>query len=394
MPQNEGSEADLAAAMAQLDSMPPPSPPVDVADQPMQKSADREAWREYSGEPQDVHSVHSAARFLATERKKRGQEPDGSTPEPIVAVRYQDGRPPDQEVSAQEAARDLSAYRRETAQQLLEEITGQATAPQPEPAAPMPEPEPPPQYSQAELEQAAMRQQTAESWQHAATTAQNYDVLLQAQLQSMLGVGQQEFADVKQLADQIGEQAAVAQLAQKDPARFARFQDADQKFRAAQVELGRIRQTQQEQYAANYRQYGEREDAAAEKAIPELGPTADPRARQAIQQATRDTLLDAGFTNEELLQNWTHGNSAVMLRDHRVQRVIADAARWRLSQAKLKEALKQPYPAVQRPGVRQSQGSYSDQTIASHDRALSSSGNIRDAVALRRAVYAQRRQGQ
>jgi hypothetical protein len=395
---NEGSAADLDFALNQLNqSSPPPPPSADGMGhdpvQPASSDAKPDADFEYDGSTRkETHSAWSAAKELSHTRRKRGQEADGADPAInfVDPLRYQ--REPEGELTTEQAAKDLSEYRRQTAQQLLQELTGGEQTPSQPEVVSTPQPEPPPQYTPEQLEMAAQRQATVESWQHAANAAQHYDVLLQAQLHQMMGVGQQEFADVKALADQIGEQAAVAQLAQKDPARFARFQEADQKFRAAQVELGRIRQQQADTYAANYRQYGEREDAAAERAIPELGPTADPRARLALQQATRDALLDAGFSNEELLQNWTHGNSAVMLRDHRVQRVIADAARWRLGQQKMKEAVKAPHPEVQRPGVRQPQSSYSDQQIAAASKALSGSGNIRDAVALRRAMFAQQRQ--
>ena len=105
-----------------------------------------------------------------------------------------------------------------------------------------------------------------------------------------------------------------------------------------------------------------------------------------------DLLKEAGYSNEELHQAWT-GGGTFYLRDARAQKIIADAVRYRLGQQKMKEAVKAPHPEVQRPGVRQPQSTYSDQTIASHNKALSSSGNLRDAVALRRAQYAQRRNG-
>jgi hypothetical protein len=385
---SEGSQADLDFALSQTAGAPPtpPAPPSDASPDPIQPTPgtpDPNGWLEpYDGSTRrEEHTPHSAARELAFARRKRGLEADGSVPEKITTVQYQDGRPFDQEVSAAEAARDLSAYRQATAAKLLEELTGQQPAPQPE-ATPAPQPELP-QYSQAELEIAANRQQAQEQAQHAASAAQNYDALLQAQLHQMLGVAAGEFADLKTEAD-------VQRLAQSDPQKFARFMDVDQRFRAVQAELGRIRQQQAETYAANYRQYAQQHDAEVERHIPEL---ADPKTRAVIQQAARDVLREVGFTDDELSNNWQHGNSAVLLRDHRVQRVVADAARYRLGQQRAKEALKMPVPEVVRPGVRGPQVTYHDQMIQAANKELSSTGSLRSATALRRAQYAQRRNG-
>jgi hypothetical protein len=393
---NEGTDADLAAAMAQLDSMPPPAPPADVDPvTPASSDAKPDADFEYDGSTRrETHSAWSAAKELSHTRRKRGQEADGADPAInfVDPLRYQ--REPEGELTTEQAAKDLSEYRRQSAQQLLQEITGEQAQPQPE-AVPAPEPEPPPQYSPEQLEMAAQRQATAESWQAAASASQDYQTLLQAQLAQMLGVGQ-EFNDVKQLANQIGEQAALEKLAQTDPQRFAKFMEVDTRFRQAQAELQRIRQQQAEAhsqaYAQNYRRFAEQHDKAVEQIIPEMAPGADPRARMALQQGAMDLLKEAGYSNEELHQAWT-GGGTFYLRDARAQKIIADAVRYRLGQQKMKEAVKAPHPEVQRPGVRQPQSTYSDQTIASHNKALSSSGNLRDAVALRRAQYAQRRNG-
>jgi hypothetical protein len=132
----EGSAQDLQYAMDQVANVPPPAPPADVSPDPVTPASSGkpdangwtgELWQEYDGsKPLPEHSVHSAAKELAAIRRRRGQEGDGSTPERIDPVRYIDGRPLDQEVSAAEAAKDLSAYRQQKAAQLLQELTGEA----------------------------------------------------------------------------------------------------------------------------------------------------------------------------------------------------------------------------------------------------------------------------
>jgi hypothetical protein len=394
---SEGSQADLDFALAQLETnMTPPAPPSTDgmgADPVQQQPVNSEPWQEYTpGDPRPSDlSVHHAARELAHLRRKRGEQGDGTPANEFTdRLHYAD----DREVTAQEAAKDISEYRRlsrEQAQKLLEEVSGQPAA-QPEPA-----PEPvleQPQHSQAELEQAALRQQTTEQWQAASNASADYQTLLQAQLQQLLGVSAGEFADLKKLSDEVGEQAALERLAQTNPQRFAKFMEVDTRFRQAQAELQRIRQQQAEAhsqaYAQNYRRFAEQHDKAAEQLIPEMAPNGDPRARMALQQGAMDLLKEAGYSNEELHQAWT-GGGTFYLRDARAQKIIADAVRYRLGQQRMKEAIAQPHPPAQRPGVRMPQSSYSDQSIAAANKQLSLSGNIRDATRLRQLQYAQRR---
>jgi hypothetical protein len=388
MPGNEGSQADLDYALSQTAGAPPPPPPADLAPDPIQQTpgqpdANGSTEFEYDGSSRrETHSAWSAAKEVAFNRKRRGQEGDGSVLEPIVAVQYQDGRPLDQEVSAKEAASDLSAYRREQAQRLLTELTGEAPA-QPE-AAPTPQPEQP-TFSSEQLEMAEQRQQTAQQWQAAQQASGDYQNLLTAGIASLMGQGLQEFADIKT-------QAVLAALAEKDPARFSRLMQADQQIRAVQGELARIRTQQAEAYTRAYQQFAEQHDAATEKLIPELAPGADPRAKVLLQQTAADLLKEVGYSDHELRHAWQNGGQ-FMLRDARAQKIIADAARWRISQAKAKEALRMPVPQVVRPGVRQLQSSYDDQQIHQANKQLDDSGKLMDAVRMRRLVYQQRRQG-
>jgi hypothetical protein len=397
---DEGSASDVQYAMDQLAAnAPPPSAPSDASPDPITPASNGkpdangwtgEVWETYDGsKPLREHNAWTAARELAHSRRQRDLEGDGSTPKPITEVRYQDGRPLDQEVSAAEAAKDLSAYRQQTAQRLLADLGVEQPAPQPE-AAPTPQPEQS-TFSPEQLEAASQRQQAEQYTQAAWRASGDYQNLLQAGIENLLGQAG-EFNDVKALANQVGEQAALRQLAEQDPARFARFQELDGKFRQVQNELANIRTQQAEAYTASFQQFAEEQDKLAEAAIPELRATADPRARAAIQQGALDILLEAGMSKRDIEYAWSRGGM-FQLRSAAAQRVLADAAKWRLSNAKAREALKAPHPEVQRPGVRMPESSYSDQQIESQRKALNSSGSLRDAVALRRAQYAQRRNG-
>jgi hypothetical protein len=383
---NEGSQSDLDSALAQMDSAPPPPPPSadGMGQDPVtpQQPANPELWQENDGSRRLPElSVHAAAKELSFARRQRGEEADGTKPRPITEVRYQ--REPEGELTADQASKDLSAYRRETAERLLQELGVEQSAPRPE-AVPEPALEQP-TFSPEQLEQAAQRQQaeqhTAAAWQASG----DYQNLLQAGITQMLGHAAGEFADIKTVQD-------VERLAASDPARFAKWGQLDSQVRQVQQELANIRTQQAQAYTAAYQQFAVQHDKAVEAMVPELAPGADPRAKALFQQTAADLLKEVGYSDHELRHAWQNGG-VFMLRDARAQKIVADAARWRISQAKAKEALKAPHPEVQRPGVRMPQSSYGDQMIQSHSKALSSSGNLRDAVALRRAQYAQRRSG-
>jgi hypothetical protein len=388
---DEGSAQDLQHALDQTAVGMPTPPPADLDPlQPTSGTPDHNGWTgeawEYDGSQRKAeHSPHSAAKELAYTRQKRRQAQggDGSDPQQFVdQPTYIDGRPPDQEVSAKEAAADLTRYRKDVAAKLLQELTDEQAQPQPE-AAPTPEPEP--QYTPEQIEAAAAQQQIAQQWQAAQQASGDYQNLLTAGIAHLMGAGIQEFADIKTPAD-------LSALAQRDAARFARFQQVDTQIRQVQNELGRIRQQQAETYTQNYQRFAAEHDKAVETMVPELAPTADPKVRAELQQGARELLKEAGFTDDELRHAWQNGG-VFYLRDARAQKIIADASRWRIAQARLKTAIKAPHPEVQRPGVRQNPTSYSDQLIGAASKQLTSSGRFRDAVALRRAVYAQRRNG-
>jgi hypothetical protein len=79
----------------------------------------------YDGTPRRQHAdAHSAAREL-TRKRREEVEADGVTDDadPIIELKYTDGRAPDAEVSAKEAAKDINIYRAEKAAQLLAEMT-------------------------------------------------------------------------------------------------------------------------------------------------------------------------------------------------------------------------------------------------------------------------------
>src|SRR6516165_4985251 len=121
---DEGSAQDLQFALDQSAGGMPPSPSADLAPDPIQQipvTPDANGWTgeswEYDGSQRKVeHSPHSTAKELAYTRQKRREAAGGDDSDPAQFVdqpQYIDGRPPEQEVSAKEAAADLTRYRKE-----------------------------------------------------------------------------------------------------------------------------------------------------------------------------------------------------------------------------------------------------------------------------------------
>lgn len=142
-----------------------------------------------------------------------------------------------------------------------------------------------------------------------------------------------EFADIQSQAD-------VDRLAAEDWPRWVQFQNHREKIKAIHQELQTAQQRQQSEWSDQWQQYASKEDQTFAEKFPDSVKLREP----AINY-----LKAAGFSDHEIAENWN--NKA--WRDHRMQGVILDAVKWRQAQAKKAEAIKQPVPPVQRPGVSQ-----------------------------------------
>jgi hypothetical protein len=342
-----------------------------------------------SGRAKPVYSgAHDSGRFLARRRREQAAQGEPQPSEPGIDLEIRDltNRA---EIDPKQAATELADYRQRMAAQLLEGIdpaTAAARASgfdQPAEAQAEPAPEPQPEaasepqerthYDRVEVETAAIQQ------------LQGYQERLGAILLAIRGVGvPQELAII-----QGPEQWAALQAA--DPHKAAQIADyVGRRSAMAQqleTELGRVQHEKAQIQAAQFQRYAVEQDDLFEQAVPEIRGEGS---RQ-LQEAAAAVLRDVGLSDGDIRAAWN--GAPIQLRSAAAQRILADAAKWRLAQAKAKAAIARPTPPPQRPGVRQDiRASVADLNALS--RKLDEAGSAQQQLKLAGRLVAERRRAQ
>jgi hypothetical protein len=208
----------------------------------------------------------------------------------------------------------------------------------------------------------------------------------------------------QQNAPELFNRDALAEVAKTNPARFEQLKQANAYFQqeiknaqktweqaraSRQAYEGQIAQLQSAEIRARWHQYKDAEDSKFHQHVPEMS---DPVKANAMRQGVQRMLLnDFGFGKEELAKAWD-GQSGFSLRDHRAQRLIADAYRWRQAQANAKSiaSKKVPAPPVQRPGTYRPSGSGDLENVRHLERELGEATGAR-AIKLATALHRARR---
>jgi hypothetical protein len=307
---SEGVDPNLAQA-AVMAGEPPPTLIVPVDD----KGNELEPiGRRLEPENKTFNTVHEATEYLKNQRAKAEQDE-------WLRLRQQ---------------QESEAAERDWQQQAAAQAELQQAQPQPQ-QAPQAQPDDP---------LAAERQALAVQYQIAQLSAEerrSYDAL----------------AKIGRWANQNA--AAIAQVA-RDPARnpkaYAQIKSVDDAAKAWKRHLDAYEQSRVlrqnalvQHYQADaerrYKDYSSREDELFSQHAPEMASAAQARdLRNDVTQMFRDV----GFNDDEVDHAWT-GKGGVALRDHRVQRIIRDAALWRRANARAQEVRRRPLPPPQRPGT-------------------------------------------
>lgn len=177
---------------------------------------------------------------------------------------------------------------------------------------------------------------------------------------------------------------ALAQIAQQDPAKLARIQAI-----VAGSEQLRVRQSEEARRTAEasrrqFQNYAKAEDARLETLLKE--ETRD--VRQAVAHEIMSLAKASGIQPEELRRLF---DSEPLMRNATFQRMMYDAGKYRLMMKARDAAVARSVPPVMRPGMAASRSESEQSDMRSLSARLSSSGDLRDAVALYQARKSGRR---
>jgi hypothetical protein len=177
---------------------------------------------------------------------------------------------------------------------------------------------------------------------------------------------------------------ALAQMARQDPAKLSRIQAivaASDQLRARHGE--EVRRTT-DAARRDFQNYAKAEDVRLETLLKE--ETRD--VRQAVAQEIVASAKASGIERDELQRLF---DSEPLMRNATFQRMMYDAGKYRLMMKARDAVTAKPVPPVQRPGMATSRGERDQRDLRTLSARLSSSGDLKDAVALYQAKTAGRR---
>jgi hypothetical protein len=170
-------------------------------------------------------------------------------------------------------------------------------------------------------------------------------------------------------------QAAFAELARKDPARFARVQalvaNTQQMFAQQQQQHHRSAEIARQ----NFKALAKTEDARLDTML-----KGEPKAtQQAVSAEIFAAAKESGVEPSELVRLF---NTELLMRNAAFQRMMYDAGKFRLMTKTKDAAAAKAVPQVLRPGMARTPSERNHADLRALSAKLTSSGDIRDAVAL------------
>lgn len=185
-----------------------------------------------------------------------------------------------------------------------------------------------------------------------------------------------------QNADQL--RGALLALNQSNPQRAQAFVELAQRAQQIQAvhqqHLQAAKQAEQLRTAVQFDQYAKAQDDAFEalhKDIPKTQMTA-------LQEEATNMLMEYGMSKADIWHSW---NNDPLFRSTAAQRVLADAARYRLAQKSITKAATRPVPQIQRPGASEPARDYSEASTIQNRFNLNPSKELGAAlIAARRAA--------
>jgi hypothetical protein len=172
--------------------------------------------------------------------------------------------------------------------------------------------------------------------------------------------------------------AALERMSQQDPAKLARVQAMIASTEQLFARQGRESRRQAEVAQQNFRSFAHSEDARLESML-----KGEPKETQ--RAVTAEIMASAKASGVEPAEFMRLFNSEPLMRNATFQRMMYDAGKYRLMMKARDVAAAKPLPRVQRPGTATTQSERESADLRALSSKLSTSGNIKDAVALYQA---------
>lgn len=175
---------------------------------------------------------------------------------------------------------------------------------------------------------------------------------------------------------------ALEQLSRQDPEKFARVQATVATTEQLFAQQGAESSRQAELARRNFENFARSEDARFETLM-------KGEARETQAAVAAEIMASAKASGVEPAELTRLFNSEPLMRNAIFQRMMYDAGKYRLMMKAKDAAVAKPLPSVQRPGLARTPGEREQADLRTLSARLSSSGDIKDAVAL----YHARRSG-
>jgi hypothetical protein len=173
-------------------------------------------------------------------------------------------------------------------------------------------------------------------------------------------------------------QGALQYMQQSQPERFQQFQQlagrAQQLVGVYRAQQAEQQQQMREVQAAQFKQFA----LVADDAFDRMNANVPAETRKAISQEAVNIFKEFGISETELMQ---HYNSNPLLRSAAGQQIVAEAARYRLSQKGLSQRRANPVPQVVRPGSPEAFQTRSEAALAEARAKLKPSMSAKEAAA-------------
>lgn len=190
-------------------------------------------------------------------------------------------------------------------------------------------------FSRGQNETAEQRKALEAKAQDAERLRQEYEQRLPLIAQAIQHAMTSEFPDIKTMDD-------VQRLAREDWPRYVQWDAKQKQLSQWQSEAVAAHQRQTQEAGAKLESWRASEDAEFEKSMASVPETE----RKAIATEAKNALLDYGLTEAQISELW---NSSI-LRSAAAQRMLADAARYRIAKRNAAKPAAKPIPPVQKPG--------------------------------------------